>query len=332
MKIGEFFFQILFKSEDKKLKDFVSAIGELNLRSVLAVAGLGQVYDIMEKLQSMTTKTAVGLYKFRVETGLSTKELQQWAKFAERFGVSQEELQQGVESTLENMAKIRTIGGDVTPFQRWAVALSKDPFKMLDQVADRMEQMRSLGKDATDQFEMMMVTELGWSRGMVTVLNEYIKNREELKKIGFINDDLIKKQFELNAKWVALGQSISLNAQKAVMALSPIFTGLLQAIDFMTKLQNSVIEIVKWFIKLGKVIAETLGNKLLEAAGSGIKLITPGLMMTGNAGLAGAGISNNIVNNFNISAGDGGPGFEQKITEAIQKTIDKAYRQTRRDQ
>ena len=53
MKIGELFVELLFKSDNMKLKEFVNTIGELDLKSVSSAFGLSKLYDITKKIMEV---------------------------------------------------------------------------------------------------------------------------------------------------------------------------------------------------------------------------------------------------------------------------------------
>lgn len=64
MKLGELFFELGFKSDHMKLKDFGKAVSELNMSSILSAGSFGAMIHGAKELISMADEMAHGVNKF----------------------------------------------------------------------------------------------------------------------------------------------------------------------------------------------------------------------------------------------------------------------------
>ena len=110
MKVDSLEVQLGFKLEDTKLKDFIKSLGELDMKSVASAFGLEKMYEMVQKIMEAAGKTALSLRQFSDETGMSTKELQQWSAFAATMGVSAEEVTGSAKHLQDAVTKLRLTG------------------------------------------------------------------------------------------------------------------------------------------------------------------------------------------------------------------------------
>lgn len=88
MTIGELIINLGFKADEKKLRDFTSMLGDLNLSSVLTAAGLGGVFKGVEKVIDISRTATDRMHGFQIETGLSAEKMKAWSNAAEQVGAS----------------------------------------------------------------------------------------------------------------------------------------------------------------------------------------------------------------------------------------------------
>lgn len=117
MNVGELFMYLGFKADTVKLNEFVHAVGELNLGSVLASLGVKELYDGLKHIMDVADKSAVQMNLFGAETGLSAQKMQQWTYYAERMGVSGESVTNALTGLQKKMTglKLGTDSSLLTP-------------------------------------------------------------------------------------------------------------------------------------------------------------------------------------------------------------------------
>lgn len=101
MKLGELFFNLGFKADTMKLKDFGRAVADLNMSSVLAATGFGAVYEGAKKLIQIAENIAQGTNKYTRETEKSSDAFQRWVGLAKVAGVDGKIMEQ----TLRDIAE-----------------------------------------------------------------------------------------------------------------------------------------------------------------------------------------------------------------------------------
>lgn len=85
--VGELFVKLFCKTEVLPLKEFISLLGNLDVRSVMAAFGLGELYEKMKQITLEATEAARELKLLNIETGIPTDQLNQWQNLAERIGI-----------------------------------------------------------------------------------------------------------------------------------------------------------------------------------------------------------------------------------------------------
>jgi hypothetical protein len=88
MTIGELVVELGFKSDNKTLRTFIHDLGDLNLASVFAAAGLGVIYESLKNIMETADKLATPFNNLQGITGVSAKQFEQWDNAAQQFGVS----------------------------------------------------------------------------------------------------------------------------------------------------------------------------------------------------------------------------------------------------
>ena len=91
ISLMDFFLEIGIKADTLKLKDLVSTIGELNLKSTFTALGLGAMYEGLEKVMGVGVQTTLSLEKFHAVTGIAMKDGEQFAHLAEKYITNQGE-------------------------------------------------------------------------------------------------------------------------------------------------------------------------------------------------------------------------------------------------
>ena len=88
MTIGELIVELGFKSDTKTLHNFIHDIGDLNLASVFAAAGLGGIYEALKTIVDESDKLATPFNKLMGITGVSAQQFERWDNIAQQFGIT----------------------------------------------------------------------------------------------------------------------------------------------------------------------------------------------------------------------------------------------------
>lgn len=126
MKLGELFFELGFRADTMKLKDFGKAVSELNMSSILTAGSFGAVYEGATKLVDVANHMALGLNHFSNETGQSTQDLQKWGLVAEEAGVSTGTVVSGVKSLQDQIFKMKITGEGSNVWSMLGIDPTKD--------------------------------------------------------------------------------------------------------------------------------------------------------------------------------------------------------------
>jgi len=239
MTIGELFIKLGFKTDGAKLKDFVQDIQELNLSSILAVAGLGGVASALEKIMKHAISTGVAMKNFNTQTGLSAEMLQQWTKYAEQLGVSGDEIE-GALKNLQSKVTAMRMGMDQSLLKPIfflnqagaGITGKEDPFTMMTKIG---KGLRGLTPDVRRQVVEMM----GLSDATLSFFAAY--DEEKLKRINALNMQQIDSLARLNQMWTDIKQNVMFFSDVIGAKLSPVFEHLIQFVKDLNDMLNGYL-------------------------------------------------------------------------------------------
>lgn len=219
MKIGEFFVGLgvdLDNKDNAKLNDFIRAMGNLDLKSISAIAGLSSVFLILKKVTDQTIRAGMSLSNFNIETGHSTQKLQQWSFIAEQVGASAGDIESAVKSLSYATAQIKLGQGNIAPFQMLGISPDQDPFKILLKIRERI-------KGLDPSMTRLILSQLGLSESMLLVLNASDDQIDTIKKQYYLNEKQIIQVREMRRVWVELRQGLFFFMNTVGTFLSPTF-------------------------------------------------------------------------------------------------------------
>lgn len=163
MKIAEFFVQLGVSVNDKKLKDFIGDLGQMQVGTLANISSIAALATELFRLGVEATNISVGFQKFTNQTGLSWHELQKWQIVGEQANVSAETIAGSLAALQKNMAEIRLGRGNIAPFQLLGIGVNGNAFDVLDKLRNRIKGLDSA--TATNLIEQM-----GISGEMINVL------------------------------------------------------------------------------------------------------------------------------------------------------------------
>jgi hypothetical protein len=223
MKIGEMFVQLGFRADQTKLKDFISAVGELNMQSVMSTLGIKGMYDTIWRIMDVAHETALGVHAFGAETGLSTKKMQQWSYFAEEMGVKSGEVEQSLRTLQSHLAGLK-MGTDTSLLAPFAILNQigagitgeEDPFELLEKTG------RAL-KNLAPEYRRMVVEQMGLSSSMLMVLDKL--DSEEWKNQVYVTREQTEALMQYHKIMTRLGVTFKMLMVDISRFLIPIVSG-----------------------------------------------------------------------------------------------------------
>jgi len=220
MKIGELLFELGFKADTMKLKDFGKAVTELNMSSIIAATGFGAVYEGAKKLVGLADDMALGINNFGLQTGQSTQEIQKWNAMADQAGVSAGTIAASIGTLQDEVFRMKFTGEGSNV---WAM-LGLDPthvtdkFALLKMLHDRLHGM------SVDQ-QRWFTEQLGMSTEMLNIWamsNEELAKEKDNEALSAASLAEMARYHAINAR---LGHDLAVTWAQIGVALEPVFKG-----------------------------------------------------------------------------------------------------------
>jgi len=204
LKLGEIFTELGFKSkDDTKLQDFIKSIGDLSLKSVASVFGVTKLYEGLYKIMEIADQTALGMYLFSSQTGMSAQKMQQWSNLAGQMGVSAEDVISSVKRLQDGVARMRLTGEGAQGWMLLGIdpTTAKDSFELLSRVREAI-------KSLSPEYQRLALQQVGLSESMLSMMKvsddmwassgKLIKNTDEQTEALMRNHGAWAK---LKAEW-----------------------------------------------------------------------------------------------------------------------------------
>lgn len=222
MKIGELLFELGFKADTMKLKDFGRAVSELNVSSVLTAGAFGAVYEGAKHLIGLADDMALGVNKFSRETGQSTQDIQKWNAMAQQMGVSAGTVASSVSTLEDNLFKMKFTGEGTNIWNMLGLdpRHTKDMFEVLSMLRSRLKNMsteqqrfflQNLGL-STEMLNIFKLTDQQWA----DIPKQQALSNEELKKMDEFHKSSQKLSHDIAIAWADIGVSLIPIAEKII--------------------------------------------------------------------------------------------------------------------
>lgn len=234
MTIGELVFNLGFKADTMKLRDFGKSLADLNMTSILTAGSFGAVYEGAKALVGIADDMALGINKFGRETGQSTQEIQKWTKMAEQMGVSTSTVTGTVASLEDQLFRMKFTGEGSNI---WAM-LKLDPthtnniFQVLTMLRDRLKGL------STEQ-QRFFLENLGISTEMLNMFKLTDSQWADIGKQQALSQQQLDQMNETHIKMTQATQSLKMVWADLGVALSPIFFGLA---DMAVSIDNAILK------------------------------------------------------------------------------------------
>ena len=291
ISLMDFFLEIGIKADTLKLKDLVSTIGELNLKSVFTAVGLGAMYDGIEKIMTIGVSTTMTMEKFNAVTGISMKEAEQFSKVAVKYGASAEEALSSLAALQQSVLSL-AMAGNQEPFRLLGLKPTlddlKDPLKkggLFDQLVDKMKDPRWF-----DAMKARELSQLGVNDSLMLMLKTVDNLHAEMDKMPFTSDEDRKKLMEYNESWQQLAETfktietiIAGRFANTMKGISDVILGTSGNVNTLEHNINTLIDRLE------------IGLGVLSAVLVGAGLLTKNAKMISMGATLGAGVATSAV-------------------------------------
>ena len=286
--ISELKVALKFIVEDKKLKDFIKSIGDLNMSTVLSALGLTGIAAAAEKVSEMADKAAMGVYNFGVQTGMAIEPMQQFSTFAEEMGAGKAD----VEAYTRSLQNLRIAYRQGNPGATYAVLRANLDPNQLDNLQYVNEKLHKFYKnEAIPNIDRLTVAQ---NLHGESLLGAY-KASEDLWRSQYKLDVIHTKEAETiqkqHAAQALLNHEWDIAAVRLQVLIAPI----------MVKFLNLLIDILRyiadhkwaqWAIILGTTAVALMSLAVsLGAVAKGIALLNIAQFAGLVTGIRGLGIA-----------------------------------------
>lgn len=223
MTIASLFVKLGFISEtddidkvDKQIKLAESSARKLAL-------GIGLIDTAMIVLMKGMLGVVVGMTKFRVETGLSTDQLQRWQYAAKLSNVAASDVTGAIMSIQDAQAGIALGEGNIAPWQLLGIDPRQNPIDVLDQIADRI-------KNLDPGVARHITSQMGISNDMFFLLKQVADGKmklEDFNKIALVTPEQEADMMRLNREWQDFTWQIERASIAVAAKLQPAFSALI---------------------------------------------------------------------------------------------------------
>ena len=329
MNLFELFVEVGFKADTIKLKEFMHAVGELNLSSVAGAVGLGTLYEATKKIMEAADKTAMSVFRYTQVTGKSGKEMQQFSNYAKEIGLSADEAQGALDGLSKTLFKVKL--GQASPMPFVLAGMNpgeKDPIKSLQQLQDYIKATKELDPE----MHRFITEDLGVADSMLMVLKASGRLTDEIEKQPFASPEELEKIHKYRKALADLGTHIDLLFTRWGASLVPV-------VKHLDSLASKMLEILRtgegWKSLFTEI--EQIFQKMIPLVGA-LRLIGAGLKIAEknieknfkfimsaptppSVALAGAG--NTTTNQFDISVS--GVQDPEKASDLVTKKLEKLF-------
>lgn len=249
MQIGSLFIKIGIKGG----KESVATMGQLKNTTLATKAAVVAAVVAFAKMSQEARKLAMNLDIFEKTTGLSGGTLQKMSYQAAAAGVNLSDLDSTLQTIQQRMIDISLGQGDIAPFQLWGIGLDKDPTKVLDQIAEKINVLQK----KSPAMAAKMARDFGLSNSMLY----YMLNKQTEQIDG---QYLLKRKDKemlvaLNREWYKLlwyVKQISVRSQGFLSYVAlPIVKALVRIVKSVGEIVISFGEAVKYSKGLQKTLA-----------------------------------------------------------------------------
>ena len=234
MTIGELFIELGFHADTMKLKDFMHAVGELNMSSIATALGLGTLYEATNKIMNIAGDASENLRQFGDITGLDQQKMERFGKAAEQMGVQFKTSQGFINGLQDELVRLKAGQGNVGFWQTLGIEnpASKDAFQIADEIS------KKLSNPNMDQgWKKLILSLKGFNPELLLALQHNKQFLEIQSKIDVESKYERDTLNDLRRAWVEVGQEWGHALLKLAVAIAPALRSLA---EFLTSMYNFI--------------------------------------------------------------------------------------------
>lgn len=334
MKIGELFFDLGFKSDTTKLKDFVRNVGDLNMSSVLAAFGLDRVYESIKHIMEVGDKTALSINNFSKVTGQSADEFQKWSKFATQMGMDAGVIASDVAGLQDSITRMSVTGEGSNAWNLIGV----DPRGIPDMFTI-IEKIRVKIKDLPVNQQRFYLENLGLSTELLKIIDTTDNEWESIVTQMTNASDQLQKMREWHKQINKLSGDWATVLTDLAAIFAPLLEFIVEAAEGFVKILHWLTPILEIVVKIGAAVLYivALFNPLYRVATviatilTGIGLISDRWGIAGTPNTQGNSTTNTRTNhnqfNFHIQGSDS-QDMAKQFNEHLTRALSNAEYQT----
>jgi hypothetical protein len=199
--------------------------------------GLAAIDTAMIALMKASINVAVGFTKFRIETGLSTDQLQRWQYAARLANVDSKDLTGAILSIQDAQAAIKLGEGNIAPWQLLGIDPRQDPFEVLEQIHQKIQE---IGDPAVARH---ITVQMGISDDMFQFLSRADLGLDELNTKMMVTHQQEQDMMALNKQWQPFTYNLERAGMKFAHDIEPAFE---QLLPMMEKFLDKFADFADW--------------------------------------------------------------------------------------
>ena len=271
MNIGELFIELGFKADTMKLKEFMHAVGELNMSSIASAVGLGALYEATNRIMDVATKTGMEMYTFSQMTKLPAQPMEQLKSVIKEVGGNAEAAAPFIKSVRKDISDLLTTGNSEHFQLLWNRIFHLDPRNFQSQY-DMMDKMQVKWKSMSESMKLQAQA-AGLPSDIALVLEMQGKVSDRMKTFHELSTGQIE---DIHKYWKSLSDlwhEVNYTMGSIGATLAPIFQKINELLSYI--LQNTTaIKIVFFALAGGMVFRGVLAIMISLANATGLFMMT----------------------------------------------------------
>jgi hypothetical protein len=224
--------------------------------------GVGALYEGIHKIMDIADQTALGMYHFSAETGMSAQKMQQWSNLAGQMGVSAEDVISSVKRLQDGVARMRLTGEGAQGWMLLGIdpTTAKDSFELLSRVRESI-------KSLSPEYQRLALQQIGLSESMLSMMKVSDDMWASSGKLIKNTDEQTEALMRNHGAWAKLKGEWNVLLTDLGAALAPLFEKIAQALDWIVNIVHRFPWVQQVLIAIAAAIgAITLAIGALTAA------------------------------------------------------------------
>lgn len=269
MKIAELFAEVGFDIDSAPLGDFTNMLGGAAAKMTAVIAAAAAAAFAIKQVTDRSIAAAASMRSFRIETGLSTVELQRFQAAVQLTDISAsaEDVASSISSLQSNLAQIRLGQGNIRPFQLLGVSAAGDAF-------DVIEQLRGAVRGLDEATAVNLLQEMGLGPEFLHILRLSREEFEELANRYVLSDQQLNKLTQLGTAFQDLGLYINHATDELSAFIAPALIAGVNHIKDVTKVAAVPFKILGDLVGIVNQQFQRLDDLTSGGLSSGLEKIT----------------------------------------------------------